>query len=68
LNGEITAIGGLDVKILGGIKSGITTFLFPKSNNKEYNEWKKKYEKHKKYDKIKFVEVSSIKDVFDYVF
>jgi len=67
LNGEITAIGGLDVKILGGIKSGITTFLYPKSNNKEYNEWKKKYEKEKHAD-IQFIEVSTIKEVFEYVF
>ena len=67
LNGEITAIGGLDVKILGGIKSGITTFLYPKANNKEYNEWKKKYEKEKHID-IQFIEVSTIKEVFEYVF
>ena len=67
LNGEITAIGGLDIKILGGIKSGITTFLYPKSNNKEYNEWKNKYEKEKHVD-IQFIEVSTIKEVFDYVF
>jgi len=67
LNGEITAIGGLDVKILGGIKSGITTFLYPKANNKEYNEWKRKYEK-KKHADIQFIEVSTIKEVFDYVF
>jgi ATP-dependent Lon protease len=67
LNGEITAIGGLDVKILGGIKSGIRTFLYPKANNKEYNEWKKKYEKEKHAD-IQFIEVSTIKEVFEYVF
>jgi hypothetical protein len=67
LNGEITAIGGLDVKILGGIKSGITTFLYPKSNNKEYNDWKKKYEKEKHSD-IQFIEVSTINEVFEYVF
>jgi ATP-dependent Lon protease len=68
LNGEITAIGGLDVKILGGIKSGITTFLYPKSNNKEYCEWKKKYEKKGKHDSIKFIEISNIKDVLGHVF
>ena len=42
--------------------------LFPKSNNKEYNEWKKKYEKKGKYDKIRFIEVSTINEVFKYVF
>jgi ATP-dependent Lon protease len=68
LNGEITAIGGLEIKIMGGIKSGIKTFLFPRSNNKDYNEWKKKHEKKLKYEKINFIEVSNINEVFDYVF
>jgi ATP-dependent Lon protease len=30
LQGNITAIGGLENKILGGIRSGIKTFLYPK--------------------------------------
>uniref|UniRef100_A0A6C0JDS0 Lon proteolytic domain-containing protein n=1 Tax=viral metagenome TaxID=1070528 RepID=A0A6C0JDS0_9ZZZZ len=66
LNGEITSIGGLDIKIQGGIKSGITTFLFPKANNKEYNDWRIKNKN--KYENIKFIEVSKIKEVFEYVF
>jgi ATP-dependent Lon protease len=68
LSGEITAIGGLDVKIMGGIKSGIKTFLFPKANNKEYSEWKKKYENKSQYESIEFIEVSNINEVFQYVF
>jgi ATP-dependent Lon protease len=68
LSGEITAIGGLDVKIMGGIKSGIKTFLFPKANNKEYSEWKKKYENKSQYENIQFIEVSNINEVFQYVF
>ena len=42
LSGEITAIGGLEYKIIGGIRAGIKTFLYPKENNKDFNEWKKK--------------------------
>jgi hypothetical protein len=68
LNGEITAIGGLEIKITGGIKSGIKTFLFPKSNSKDYGEWKKKNEKKSKYENIRFIEVSNINEVFEYVF
>jgi ATP-dependent Lon protease len=68
LNGEITAIGGLEIKITGGIKSGIKTFLFPKSNSKDYCEWKKKNEKKSKYENIRFIEVSNINEVFEYVF
>ena len=36
LQGNITEIGGLEVKLLGGIKSGVTTFIYPKDNHKDY--------------------------------
>jgi len=68
LSGEITSIGGLDIKINGGIKSGIKTFLFPKSNNKDYTDWKKKYGKKYESINIEFLEVTNINDVFKYVF
>jgi hypothetical protein len=68
LNGEITAIGGLDIKILGGVKAGIKTFLFPKSNNREYMEWKNKHEGKCEYDNINFIEISNINEVFEHVF
>ena len=68
LSGEITAIGGLDNKIIGGIRSGIKTFLYPKMNNKEFNDWKDKSENKENYEHIDFVEVSTIHDVFKYVF
>ena len=32
MQGGVTAIGGLDLKILGGIKAGVTKFLYPKEN------------------------------------
>ena len=37
LEGNITAIGGLDLKIMGGIKAGIKHFIYPKENNKDYS-------------------------------
>jgi ATP-dependent Lon protease len=43
LQGRVTAIGGLDLKILGGIRAGVDTFLFPKENEKEFNDFKEKY-------------------------
>jgi ATP-dependent Lon protease len=67
LQGEVTAIGGLDVKIIGGIKSGVTTFLYPKSNHKEFLDWKNKHKKQK-HEPILFIEVSTIEEVFKYVF
>jgi len=68
LNQEITAIGGLEYKINGGIRAGITTFLFPKENNKDFNDWKKKDDNKNKYKHINFIEVSHIQEVFEHVF
>jgi ATP-dependent Lon protease len=68
LSGDITAIGGLDIKILGGVKSGIKTILFPSSNKKEYNDWNKKYGKNQQYENITFIEISNINEVFQYAF
>ena len=67
LNGEITAIGGLNHKINGGIKAGITTFLFPKTNHRDFIEWKKK-SNDESTKIITFIEISNIKDVFQHVF
>jgi ATP-dependent Lon protease len=68
LSGEITAIGGLDNKITGGIRSGITTFLYPKMNNNQFNEWKRKDSNDIQYENVRFIEVSNIYDVFKHVF
>ena len=66
LQGEVTAIGGLDIKIMGGIIAGITTFIYPKTNNKDFMEWQEKNKKNT--ENINFVEVSTITEVFQYVF
>jgi hypothetical protein len=68
LSGEITAIGGLEYKINGGINAGITTFLYPKDNNKDFRDWFSKNENENKYKSIEFVEISNINEVFDFVF
>jgi len=65
LRGNVTAIGGLEYKITGGIRAGVKTFLYPKENNKDFIEFK---EKHEVSDDIKFIEISSISDVFKHVF
>ena len=66
LSGEITAIGGLDVKISNGIRAGVKTFLYPKENNREFIEWKNIYKKE--HPDITFIEVSTIDEVFTHVF
>ncbi len=62
LQGKIEQIGGLELKILGGIKGGITTFLYPKDNDKDFNEFIKKYENNKLIENITFKDVDTIKD------
>tara|TARA_B100000123_G_C25643518_1_gene389888 strand:- start:463 stop:891 length:429 start_codon:yes stop_codon:yes gene_type:complete len=65
LNGDVTAIGGLDIKINYGIRHGVTTFLFPKENQREYDIW---LEKSKNKKDIYFIQVSNIKEIFNHVF
>ncbi len=65
LNGDVTAIGGLDIKINYGIRHGVTTFLFPKENQREYDIW---VEKSKNKKDIRFIQVNNIKEIFNYVF
>jgi ATP-dependent Lon protease len=67
LNGDITAIGGLEYKINGGIKAGITIFLYPKSNSHDFIEWKKKNNENS-IQNIKFIEITNINEIFTYVF
>ena len=68
LQGEVTAIGGLDNKIIGGIRSGINTFIYPKSNNRDFNDFMKIYRNKDFIKNIKFIEVEYINEVFQYVF
>jgi ATP-dependent Lon protease len=63
LQGNITAIGGLDLKILGGLRAGVTTFYYPKANAKDFKLFYEKYEKNM--SKIKFVELENIVQAID---
>ena len=68
LQGEVTAIGGLDSKIVGGIRAGIETFLYPKSNNRDFNEFMNIHKDKEFIKNITFIEVENINEVFEYVF
>jgi len=68
LNGNITAIGGLDLKIIGGIKGGIKQFYFPKENTKEYNEFIEKYKNNPIIENIKIDPVENINELLKNVF
>jgi len=68
LQGQVTAIGGLESKILGGIRGGVTTFLFPKSNSRDFKEFMEKYDSKSIISNIKFIEISDIRETMEYVF
>ena len=72
LQGCVTAIGGLDLKILGGLKGGVREFIFPKENEKDYHSFMEKYkdngEKEKMLDGVKFHSVSNIHEVLELIF
>lgn len=60
LQGKITTIGGLDLKIIGGLRAGITTFFYPKANAKDFENFCKKY--NKDLSNYLFIEVENIND------
>lgn len=68
LQGEVTAIGGLDLKILGGISAGIKTFLYPSKNKREFIDFMEKNKEKSILEGIGFKEITTIKDVCKYVF
>ena len=68
LQGQITAIGGLNIKILGGIKAGIKSFIYPKENTNNFKKFKEENAKENILDNIVFYEVENIKQVLKLVF
>ena len=68
LQGEVTAIGGLDLKIQGGIRAGVKTFLYPKANHKDFKEFLEIYGEKDMVKGIEFKQVSNIKEVFEHVY
>ena len=69
LQGRVSAIGGLELKILGGIRAGIKTFIYPFDNKKDYDTIIDKYkDKNIIPSDIRFVDVMNIKQVLDIVF
>lgn len=68
LKGNVTAIGGLELKILGGIKAGVTHFIYPVENDKEFNDFQEKYGSNPLLEGILFNRVSTLQEVVDLVF
>jgi ATP-dependent Lon protease len=71
LDGSITEIGGLELKILGGIRAGVKTFLFPSENEKDFQLFVQKQQQKnaaRLLDGIVFRKISHISEVLDIVF
>jgi hypothetical protein len=68
LDGSINEIGGLNLKIMGAIKAGVKTILFPKENEKDYEKFILNHNNKELLKDITFYPVSNIKEVLDIVF
>ena len=68
LQGKVTAIGGLKLKILGGIKAGIKEFIFPEENERDFNKFMEKYGEKEYVKNIIFHKVKNIHEVLPLVF
>ena len=67
LQGNVTEIGGLDLKIIGGIEAGVKHFIYPESNHKDFEKFKKKYEESNILEGISFYKVERIEEVMDLI-
>jgi ATP-dependent Lon protease len=68
LQGRVTAIGGLELKILGGIRAGVKTFIYPKENEKDFIKFMKMYGEKPFIQAIQFIAVERIEEVMPLIF
>ena len=68
LDGSITQIGGLDLKIIGGIKAGVNEFIYPEENDKDYQNFVEKYKDSDLLKDVVFHKVNKIEEVFEILF
>ncbi len=68
LQGRITAIGGLDSKILGSIKAGVKTILYPVDNQIDFDDFMEKYADVVDLTEMKFHAIDHIDDAMKHVF
>ncbi len=68
LQGDITEIGGLEDKILGGIRAGVTKFIYPERNHREFKKFWDKYGSKKIVQGIEFVSVSRVEEAIKEAF
>jgi ATP-dependent Lon protease len=67
LDGSVNEIGALNYKFIGGIKAGITSFIFPKENMKDYEDFMEKYKDSELIKGIRFYPISHINEAFELI-
>jgi endopeptidase La len=69
LQGNVTEIGGLEQKIMGGIRANVRTFLYPRANERDMAKIKEKFFMGQiDASKYEFISVDHIRDTFAHVF
>ena len=67
MSGHVTAIGGLNHKILGSLKAGVREFIYPKENKKDFDEFYEKYKHDERLKDAKFYEVDHISEALELI-
>jgi ATP-dependent Lon protease len=67
MSGEVTAIGGLNYKILGSLKSNVKTFIFPNENEKDFKEFQEKYKDTDLLNGINFYAISHVNEALNLI-
>jgi ATP-dependent Lon protease len=67
MSGEVTAIGGLSNKILGSIKANVKSFIYPKENKKDFDEFYEKYKDSEILNGIKFYPIENIDEALELI-
>jgi ATP-dependent Lon protease len=62
MSGEVTAIGGLSNKILGSIKSSVKSFIYPKENQRDFDDFIKKYKDDAILENITFYPIEHVNE------
>lgn len=67
LSGEVTAIGGLDSKILGSLKAGVKSFIYPHENKKDFDEFYEKYKNAEILEGISFYPINNVEEALELI-
>lgn len=62
LQGKVTAIGGLDLKVAGGMRGGVRAFIYPAENQPDFEKLAEKYAGDPEFAAISFHPISHIEE------